>query len=113
MIKTLPEVLPIAAGAKLVVNCALCPTANVTGIDGALISKPLPDTAAWVIVKGALFEFVTVTILLLLEPSGTLPKLRFVELMPRLTSDTHPDWIRAANNTTTRIRWLCRWAGTS
>ena len=106
MIKTLPEVLPIAAGAKLVVNCALCPTAYVNGSDGALISKPLPDTAAWVIVKGAMFEFVIVTILLLLEPSGTLPKLRFVELMPRFPGATHPDWRGATNNTVTRIRNL-------
>jgi hypothetical protein len=103
VISTLPEVLPIAAGAKLVVNFALCPTANVNGSDGAFISKPLPDTDAWVIVKAALLEFVTVTILLLLEPRGTLPKLTFVGLTERLAGATHPDWRRAAYNTATRI----------
>ena len=104
MISTLPEVLPIAAGANLVVNWALCPTTNANGSDGALISKPLPETAAWVMVKAALLEFVIVTILLLLEPRGTLPKLRFVGLMPRFPGATQPDWMRATNSTAIRIR---------
>ena len=106
MITTLPELLPIAAGLKLVVNFALCPTANANGSDGDLITKPLPDTAAWVIVKGAVLEFVIVTVWLLLEPTGTLPKLRFVGLTARFPDATHPDWIRATNNNVTRIRDL-------
>ena len=106
VINTLPEVSPITAGAKLAVSFALCPTANVNGSDGGFIPKPLPDTAAWVIVKAASLEFVIVTIWLRLEPSGTLPKLTFVGLTPRLARDTHPDCRRATNNTVTRVRHL-------
>ena len=106
MINTIPEVSPIAAGANLIVNFALCPTANVIGSDGALISKPLPDTAALVIVKGPSPEFMIVTIWLLLEPTGTPPKLRLVALIPRFPGATHPDWKRVTNTAVSRTRYL-------
>jgi hypothetical protein len=106
VINAAPEVSPIAAGANLIVNFALCPTANVNGSDGALISKPLPDTAALVIVNGPSLEFMIVTIWLLLEPTGTPPKLRLAALTPRFPDDTHPDWKRATKNTAIRIRTL-------
>ena len=106
MINTLPEVSPIAAGANLIVNFALCPTASVNGSNGAAISKPLPDTAALVIVNGPPPEFMIVTIWLLLEPTGTPPKLRLVALTPRFPGATHPDWKRATKYTATRIRSL-------
>lgn len=91
MIKTVPEVSPIAAGSNVVVKCMLCPTANVIGRVGALIPKPLPDTAAWVIVTGPPPEFVIVRTWLPMEPIDTRPKFRFVEVRPKLAVPTHPD----------------------
>jgi hypothetical protein len=60
VIERLPEALPIAVGAKLVVKVALCPSAIVNGSDGPLTVKRPPDTTAWVIVKAAVSEFVRV-----------------------------------------------------
>jgi hypothetical protein len=77
VIKSLPEASPIAEGANLAMNVALCPTANVIGSGGAATVKPPPDATAWVIVKGAAPEFLTVRLWLLLEPIETFPKLRF------------------------------------
>ena len=113
MINTLPEALPVALGVKVVVNVVLSPAAKVNGSDGPLISKPFPEAAAWIIMMAALLEFVTVTLWLLLEPIGTFPKLRFPGLTPRFAGATHPDWIRAINNTVSATRSLLPRAGTS
>ena len=60
VIERLPEMLPIAVGAKVVVKVALCPPANVNGSDGPLILKPPMDAAIWVTVEAAVPEFVSI-----------------------------------------------------
>jgi hypothetical protein len=105
--------LPAAAGAKVVVNVALCPAAKVIGSDGAFKPKPLPVMEARVIVRIASLEFVIVTLWLLLEPIGTFPKLRFVGLTARFPGATHPDCITMTNSTAARIGNPERWARSS
>ena len=58
VIKRLPETLPIADGAKLIVKVALCPPANVNGSWGPLRVKPPPDTAVLMSVRASVPEFV-------------------------------------------------------
>jgi hypothetical protein len=84
-------VSPIVAGAKLVAKVVVCPAANVNGSDGVLTLKPVPETAAWVIVKVSLLEFVTVNLWLLVAPIATLPKLRFAGLMAKFPGAVHPE----------------------
>ena len=60
VIKRLPEALPIAVGANLVVKVTLCPPANVNGSGGALTVNPPPDTTVWVTVMAEVPEFVRV-----------------------------------------------------
>ncbi len=62
MIERLPETLPIADGAKVIVKVALCPPANVKGSVGPLIAKPPPDAAIWTSVMALLPEFVRVIV---------------------------------------------------
>ena len=57
MIERLPEALPIAVGANLVVKVTLCPSANVNGSGGPFTVKPSPDATVWVTVMAAVLEF--------------------------------------------------------
>jgi len=60
VIKKLPEALPIAVGANLVVKVTLWLPANVKGSGGPLTVKPPPDATAWVTVMAEVPEFVRV-----------------------------------------------------
>jgi hypothetical protein len=60
VIKRLPEALPIAEGANLAMNVALCPAANVNGSVGAVTVNPPPNATALMIVRGAAPEFLKV-----------------------------------------------------
>jgi len=62
VIKRLPEALPMAEGANLATNVALCPTANVNGSGGLVTVKPPPDVTALVIVKAAAPEFLNLRV---------------------------------------------------
>ena len=58
VIERLPETLPIADGAKLIVKVALCPPANVNGSGGPLRAKPPPDTTVLMSLRASVPEFV-------------------------------------------------------
>jgi hypothetical protein len=45
VMERLPETLPMAGGAKVIVKLVLCPPANVNGSVGPLRIKPPPDAA--------------------------------------------------------------------
>jgi hypothetical protein len=62
VIERLPETLPIADGAKVIVKAALCPPANVKGSVGPLRVKPPPDAAICMSVMALLPEFVRVIV---------------------------------------------------
>ena len=62
MIERLPETLPIAEGAKVIVKAALCPPDNVKGSVGPLRVKPPPDAAICMSVMALLPEFVRVIV---------------------------------------------------
>ena len=99
MIERVPETLPVAVGAKLVMKVVLCPPANVNGSGGPLTVNPPPDATVWVTVKVSVPEFVRARLCLLMEPIATFPKLRPLGLATRCPDDeAHPDSIRAANN---------------
>jgi hypothetical protein len=56
----LPETLPIADGAKVIVKIALCPPANVSGSVDPLRVKPPPDADICMSVMASVPEFVRV-----------------------------------------------------
>jgi hypothetical protein len=62
VIERLPETLPIADGAKVIVKVALCPPANVNGSVGPLRVKTPPDAAIWLSVMALVPEFVRVRV---------------------------------------------------
>ena len=110
VIERLPETLPVAVGAKLVMKVVLCPPANVNGSDGPLILKPPPNAEIWVTVVAAVPELVRVRLRLLLEPIATFPKLRLLGLATRSPDDdvAHPDSVRTANNAIGNSRSIVR-----
>lgn len=80
----LPDVLPMAAGAKLAERIALCPAASGSGSGaGALMLKPVPVTVARDTVRAAVPEFVRVRLRVLEEPTCTSPKSRLSGLAAR------------------------------
>jgi hypothetical protein len=108
-IERLPEKLPTADGAKVIVKVVLCPPANVNGSGGPLIVKPPPDAAIWMSVMAAVPEFVRVRLWLILELIATFPKLRLVGVTTRVPDvKPHPDWLRAANNTVGKSKKIIR-----
>ena len=99
VIERLPETLPVAVGAKLVMKVVLCPPANVNGSGGPFTVKPPPDAIVWETVMVSVPEFVRVRLCLLIEPTATFPKLRLLGFATRSPDDVaHPDRVRAANN---------------
>jgi hypothetical protein len=58
----LPDTVPTAGGAKLIVKVALCPPANINGSVGPLRVKPLPDTTALTSVRALVPEFIRVRV---------------------------------------------------
>jgi hypothetical protein len=57
VIERLPETLPVADGAKVIVKVVLCPPANVKGSVGPLRVKPPADAAICMSVMASLPEF--------------------------------------------------------
>jgi hypothetical protein len=72
---TLPEALPVDLGVNLVVKVTLCPPFNVSGRFNPDIVKPAPVIVAPVNLTLDPRRLVNVAKLLLLLPTGTLPKL--------------------------------------
>ena len=62
VIERLPEALPIADGAKVIVKVALCPPDNVKGSVGPLRVKPPPDAAICMSVMAPVPEFLRVIV---------------------------------------------------
>lgn len=66
---------PAAFGVKETLRAALTPGATVTGSVGEEIEKYFVETAALLIVKDFVPEFVAVTVRVFVVPAVTLPKL--------------------------------------
>src|SRR2546427_621828 len=75
--ETLPDTLPMVAGA----NCALkvldCPAARVSGRVRPVMLKPVPETVACETLTVVLPVFVSTTLWVLVVAAVTLPKLMF------------------------------------
>ena len=87
---TLPLSVPPATGAKPTLKVALCPAAKVIGVVRPLAVKPLPATASCETVTLELPVLVRATVLLLLLPTLTFPKLTLVGLAPSCTLTAAP-----------------------
>jgi hypothetical protein len=74
--ETLPVALPAAAGVKLAVKVAVCPAARMSPEETPVALKPAPETATFEIVMLEFPAFVSVTLLVLLLDTFTLPKLK-------------------------------------
>jgi hypothetical protein len=72
---TLPLALPGDCGAKIVLNVKLCPAVRVRGKLNPLVLNPAPVVLALYIVKLKVEVFVSVSALVCLLPTCTLPKL--------------------------------------
>jgi hypothetical protein len=77
---TLPVVLPAPDGAKVAVKDAICPGAMMRPEETPVALNPAPETVTLEIVTGEFPEFVSVTALVLLLATFTLPKLKDDEL---------------------------------
>ena len=86
-IDMIPETLPVVVGAKEAVSVKLLPGDRVNGSDAPATLKPVPVALAWEIVTELVPEFVTVRLWLLVDPTGTFPKLIAAGLIARLPDD--------------------------
>lgn len=77
----LPVAAPVAVGAKMVENDALLPALIVIGMFAPLVLNPVPEGEAWVTVKVAFPELVSVTVWVPLLPTDTLPKAMLAGLI--------------------------------
>jgi hypothetical protein len=78
--ETLPVALPAEAGAKVAVKVAVCPGVRISPDGTPVALKPAPETVTFEIVILELPAFVSVTDLVLLLETFTLPKLKEDEL---------------------------------
>lgn len=69
-------VLPPMLGAKVTENFVDWPALNVRGIPKPLTPNPFPGPVIWVMSRFAFPVLLTVTVCVLVAPTGTLPKLR-------------------------------------
>lgn len=76
--------VPAAFGLNMTLIVVLWPDATVTGRLGAVREKNLVETAALLIVRSAVPEFVAVNVAVLLLPAVTLPKFRVVTDVERV-----------------------------
>jgi hypothetical protein len=76
----LPVTLPVAAGAKVTFNVAVCPGVRIVPADTPLELKPAPEMLVFEIVTLELPEFVSVTGRVLLARVFMSPKLKLVGL---------------------------------
>jgi len=76
-IEILPAAEPDETGENFAVKEALCPALIVAGSDKPLIVKPVPEAAAWAIVRLAVPKFVKIIGADPLPPTRMLPKLTF------------------------------------
>ncbi len=81
-IEMLPLALPVAVGANLAVNVALCPALIVNGVVIPLMLNPVPETLAADMVTLAVPVLFNVTVAEPLLPTATLPKLTLAGLAP-------------------------------
>ena len=72
---TLLVELPATVGVKLIENFAACPGGTVNGIVRPVTLKPVPGPAACITLRLALPGLLTVTVWVVVTPTGTLPKL--------------------------------------
>ena len=70
-----PVTAPAVVGAKLTVKLDVPPAAIVKGVESPVSPKPVPDSAALLIVRMPDPGFETVTVCVLVTPVVTLPKL--------------------------------------
>jgi hypothetical protein len=78
--ETLPVTLPAPDGAKVAVNVATCPGANITPEERPAALNPAPETVTLEIVTLEFPAFVSVMLLELLLDTFTLPKFNEDEL---------------------------------
>jgi hypothetical protein len=91
---TLPVTEPVAVGAKFTLNVVLCPAVKVSGVR-PLTLKPAPETLSEETFTLALPVLVNVTVLPLLLPTFTFPKLKLLGLAVTCTAATTPAPLRA------------------
>ena len=72
-IEMLPEAAPAEVGAKTAANEALLPALMLIGIVAPLTLNPVPEAVAWVTVRVALPELVSVIVCGALLPTATFP----------------------------------------
>jgi hypothetical protein len=100
---TLPFKVPDADGAKVTFKVAEPPAGMIKPEDTPPMLNPAPESVTSEMETLEAPLFVSVTGRRLLEPTGTLPKLRLDGLTARFPDVTHPDCKRATNNAVTRI----------
>ncbi len=76
--ETVPLKVPAEFGVNLTLRGVLCPGPTTTGRLGAVREKYLLDIAALLTVTALVPEFVAETVIVLLVPAATLPKLRAI-----------------------------------
>jgi hypothetical protein len=85
---TLPVAFPPVVGANFTLKVTLCPAFNVTGNARPLMLNPAPEVLAALIFKFDPPEFVSVSVLLRLVPTSTLPKFTLEGLAVNAPSAT-------------------------
>jgi hypothetical protein len=85
-IEMLPFAAPAVVGENFTPNEAVCPAANVSGVESPVVLNAAPETFAEEIVTLAVPAFESVTFTVLLLPSSWLPKLTDPGFAVRLPS---------------------------
>ena len=75
--ETLPDTLPVVAGANCRLKVLDCPAARVSGRVRPVMLKPVPETVACETLTVVLPVFVSTTLWVLVVAAVTLPKLMF------------------------------------
>ena len=75
--ETLPDTLPMVAGANCTLKVLDCPAARVSGRVRPVMLKPVPETVACETLTVVLPVFVSTTLWVLVVAAVTLPKLMF------------------------------------
>src|SRR2546428_232245 len=75
--ETLPDALPMVAGANCTLKVLDCPAARVSGRVRPVMLKPVPETVACETLTVVLPVFVSTTLWVLVVAAVTLPKLMF------------------------------------
>jgi hypothetical protein len=96
MMLTLPVTVPLAAGAKVTSNIAVCPGVRMSPAEAPLTLKPGPEMQIFEIVTSELPEAASVAARVALLPTAKFPNFRFDGLAsscPGAVSHVLSPWI--------------------